>query len=434
MSKGASRFSRKHFAIYALALVAAIALYVLLRAYTYPELSIYVRHSPGAFEGYTLLAPTVDDIGAPLEEANPIYLIGMDGEVVHSWSVLGSLQLAKLNPDGNLFYTTRDRSFRERAGLRKIDPFGNVLWYFKDRADHDFSVLPNDCVLLHCIEDSEAPAVAPGKVRSPRLREIDKAGQVLWEWRGEDHLAELTELAGIDFPKDISDGKHIYDGAYDWAHNNASTVIQENASGASDLRFRAGNILISYCNLNTIAVIDRMTGQIVWAWGPGTLDGQHNPVMLDNGDILLFDNGTKRGYSRVVELDPTSEEIVWEYSDHGDNPPTFFSPYTSGVDPLPNGNVLVCQASHRAPNLSVRVYAAVARRLLRRQIAFSRVFEVTRAKNVVWELVISHSGPLNYGLYQAARYTEGYARPLLAVVKSDEATRRQQLKSLPYMR
>jgi hypothetical protein len=157
MSKGASGFSKKRFIICALVLVAAISLYVLLRANTYPEFSIHVQNSAGAFQGYTLLAPTVDDIGTDLEKPSMIYLIGMDGEVVHSWRVLGSVQLAKLNGDGHLFYTTRDRSFPERAGLRKIDPFGNVLWYFKGRADHDFYILPNGDVLLHCIEDSEAP-------------------------------------------------------------------------------------------------------------------------------------------------------------------------------------------------------------------------------------------------------------------------------------
>lgn len=434
MRERAPWFSQKRSIIFLLVLVAAILLYVLIRAYTYPEFSIQVQNSAGAFQGFTLLAPTVDDIGGSLEKPSTIYLVDMEGEVVHSWAVLGSVQLAKLSLDGNLFYTTRDRSFPERAGLRKIDPFGNILWYFKGRVDHDFYILSNGNVLLHLIEDGEAPAIAPGKVRSPRLLEINQEGRVLWEWRGEDHLAELTALAGIAFPKDISDGKHMYDDVYDWAHNNASQVIEENASGAKDPRFRPGNILVSYCNLNTIAVIDRTTGRIVWAWGPGELDGQHDPVMLENGNIILFDNGTYRGYSRVIEMNPISEEIVWEYSDHGVNPPAFFSPYTSGVDPLPNGNVLICQSSYRGPTSSTRLYAAFGRRVLNKQITFSRLLEVTPAKDVVWELVTSHCGHLNYGMYQAARYSPGYVQPLLGTVESDDIKRKKQLKSLPYMR
>jgi len=42
------------------------------------------------------------------------------------------------------------------------------------------------------------------------------------------------------------------------------------------------------------------------------LDGQHQPTMLPNGHIMVYDNGTRRGYSRVIELDPLSAEIVWE--------------------------------------------------------------------------------------------------------------------------
>ena len=62
----------------------------------------------------------------------------MDGEIVHTWQVLGAVQLAKLRPNGNLAYSTADLSFVERAGIREIDLFGNVLCYYKCWADHDF--------------------------------------------------------------------------------------------------------------------------------------------------------------------------------------------------------------------------------------------------------------------------------------------------------
>jgi hypothetical protein len=434
VSRPSSWLSCKQVLILATIVASAVSLYVLLRANYPPRLSIHVEDSGKAYPGYTLLAPTVDDIGDDVTHTSMIHLVGLNGEPVHSWRVLGSVQLAKLASDGSLFYTTRDRSFRHRAGLRKVDPFSNVLWYYKCRADHDFSILPSGNVLVHCIEDRPAPAIAPGKVRSPRLAEVSPQGVLLWEWRGDEHIDELAALAGIDFPKDISDSNHMIDGSYDWAHNNAASVMEENASGAADPRFRAGNILISYCNLNTIAVIDRASGQIVWAWGPGTLDGQHDPTMLKNGNIMLFDNGTHRGYSRVVEMNPISREIVWEYSDHDDTPSEFFSAFTSGVCPLPNGNMLVCQASDMAPTLSTRVLAAVSRRLFKKQTSFSRLFEITRAKDVVWELLVSHSGPLYLGVYQAPKYSEAYVASLLEVVNTDDVRRSRRLRSLPYMR
>jgi len=53
---------------------------------------------------------------------------------------------------------------------------------------------------------------------------------------------------------------------------------------------------------------------------------------------------------------------------------------------------------------------------------------------VVWELLVSHSGPLCLDVYQAPKYSEAYVAPLLSMVNADEAKRSRQLKSLPYMR
>ena len=126
--------------------------------------------------------------------------------------------------------------------------------------------------------------------------------------------------------------------------------------------------------------------------------------------------------------------VLREYIDREGRSPRFFSPFTSGVDPLPNGNVLVCQASYGAPDLATRFYAEVSLRLLKQRTVFSRLFEVNRAKDVVWELITGHRGPLNCGMYQAERYSEADVRALLGAVKSDEAARGRRLKSLPYMR
>jgi len=96
-------------------------------------------------------------------------------------------------------------------------------------------------MLIHCIADSKAPAVGPEEVQSPRLIEVTPEKQVVWEWRGEEHVTELAQLVGIRFPLS-GEG----DSVLDWAHSNSCHVIKENASGQSDGRFRPGNIVISY--------------------------------------------------------------------------------------------------------------------------------------------------------------------------------------------
>ena len=50
------------------------------------------------------------------------------------------------------------------------------------------------------------------------------------------------------------------------------------------------------------------------------LDWPHDPKMLDNGNILIYDNGGGGGYpavirfyTRLVEMKPDTGEIVWEF-------------------------------------------------------------------------------------------------------------------------
>jgi hypothetical protein len=414
--------------------VAVVALLVLHRASNYPVFDVRVNDGRGSFGGYTLFSFTVDDIGLELTKPSTIYLIDSDGEPIHRWHVMGSVQLARLKPDGNLLYTTRDRSFTERAGLREVDPFGNVTWYYKCWADHDFDLLPGGDVLVHYIEDKQVPAIGSGDVRCPHIVEVTPDKDVVWQWRGEDHLSELSALLGFKFPLE-GDLVRRVQGVLDWAHSNTCRVIPENAAGREDARFAAGNIVLSYPNLNTIGVIDRASGEIVWAWGPGVLDGQHSPVMMKNGNLLVFDNGTERGYSRVIELDPLKERIVWDYSDHDSPRPRFYSEYTSGSQPLPNGNVFICQSSCRPPDAVARFYDIVRRRLLGKKTVWSRLFEVNRSDEIVWEVIVNQSGDDTvHNVYQATRYSEAYLRPLLEAVEKAKEADGRSLRSLPYMR
>ena len=41
-----------------------------------------------------------------------------------------------------------------------------------------------------------------------------------------------------------------------------------------------------------LLILDRETLEVVWSFGPGVLDGPHMPTLLDNGRVLVYDNGT----------------------------------------------------------------------------------------------------------------------------------------------
>ncbi|HUW84736.1 MAG TPA: aryl-sulfate sulfotransferase [Phycisphaerae bacterium] len=437
MAPAARRTIKKILAFFGLGFLILVltSSYVILKAYDYQPLTVRTNDPDHSYQKYTLFAPVVDDIGLELDTPNTIYLADMNGEVAHRWRVLGSVQLARLRSNGNLLYTTRDYSFQPRAGLREIGPFGDLIWHFKCRADHDFAVLPNDNILVHHIEDKEASAVSSGKARCPILTELTPQKDVVWQWRGEEHVDELTTLLGITFPLSNPEGEHMFDGVFDWAHNNTCSVIQENEAAPKDARFKPGNILFSYCNLNTIGIIDKESGRIVWAWGPGVLDGQHNPRMMKNGHILLFDNGTKRGYSRVIEFNPLSNQIVWEYSDRHSPNPEFHSRYLSGAQPLPNGNVFICQGTYTPKgDTASALYDSVRLRLFGRPTQRSRLFEVNRSHQIVWEMIVTQSAHSYHEVYQATRYSHAYVQPLFDRVKEGDNSETRPLRSLPYMR
>jgi outer membrane protein assembly factor BamB len=83
------------------------------------------------------------------------------------------------------------------------------------------------------------------------------------------------------------------------------------------------------------------------------------PTWLPSGRMLVFDNGLRRGYTRVVEVDPMNGEIVWQYPTEPDA--KFLSEYRGGSQRLANGNTLICESER------------------------GHVIEVTREGEIVWE-------------------------------------------------
>ncbi|MCP4573986.1 MAG: hypothetical protein GY838_16625 [bacterium] len=141
----------------------------------------------------------------------------------------------------------------------------------------------------------------------------------------------------------------------DVLHTNTLEVLDGRADGL----WEEGHVLVSVRNLDLIAVLDLEAGRVVWSWGPGVVSRQHQPSLLPNGNLLVFDNGTARGRSRIIEMDPARGEIVWT---HGETPASrFFCGAMGGVQRLPNGNTLITES------------------------AVGRAFEVDPAGRVVWD-------------------------------------------------
>jgi outer membrane protein assembly factor BamB len=144
-------------------------------------------------------------------------------------------------------------------------------------------------------------------------------------------------------------------------HTNSVHVITEEE--ASRFAFgSAGQLLVSFREPSAIGVIDMDQGKLVWA-AKGYWTGQHDPHILENGNILMFDNrGNFRkpeGRSRVIEFNPTTMELVWEYTGTVDSP--LESDIRSYSQRLANGNTLITESNG------------------------GRILEVNPDREIVWE-------------------------------------------------
>jgi len=139
------------------------------------------------------------------------------------------------------------------------------------------------------------------------------------------------------------------------------------------------SVLLSVRDLDRIVLlnIEADTPRLVWEWGSDVIERPHHASLLENGNILLFDNGFLRKWSRVVEMNPTTGKIVWEYSEE---PKTdFFSPIRGAAQRLRNGNTLI---SHGMGG---------------------RVFEVTPEKDVVWDYYLPVVSGKRLQVYRAKK-------------------------------
>jgi hypothetical protein len=315
----------------------------------------------GAFTGYTLFTPNAGN--------GMVYLVDMQGTPVHTWRLPYRAGLyAFLTDAGRLFYCGKHDAAPPYPGfwgyqggvVLEADWDGNILWEVRHPTHHhDARPLLNGNVALLCaapipadlaaqVQGGRAGTESDGVMWGDTLVEMTRTGAIVWEWRSWEHLDPATERIT---PQDER---------HEWGHANSVAELPDR------------NLVVSFRNISTVVIVDRASGAIIWKLGAPPLAQQHDARPLPNGHLLMFDNGTHRldtgnTYSRVLEVDPVTSEIVWSYVD-----PTmyaFYSSHISGAQRLPNGNTLICEGRT------------------------GRLFEVTAGGEVVWEYVNPHFFP-----------------------------------------
>jgi len=252
----------------------------------------------------------------------------------------------KMHPNGKLsaFDVLSSRFFVLDSNFNVLDTVG-AIGYSTDF--HDFLILPNGNYLVIAEADvyvdmrQYVPNGHPNaRVNSFILQEINpRTREVVWQWNALDHFSILDATEDIDLQ-----GSYIRP-----FHINSVELLSD------------GNLLISCRHLDEITKINKQTGEIIWRMG-GTkcrnnqftfvndtienffgFSHQHDPRELDNGNILLFDNGNLRQnhFSRAVEysIDEENRRVtkVWEYR----GPSRITSIAGGGAQRLPNGNTLI---------------------------------------------------------------------------------------------
>jgi hypothetical protein len=299
--------------------------------------------------GYILFAPA---------GGSECYLLGERGDIVHQWRLPGRLgNYGQLLENGNLLISVKQGGGPKLAAgggrLLELDPQGDIAWEHTDLLQHhDFNPTPDNNVLYLAWEltpSKEAERVKGGMANSDHddggiyedvLREVDRAGKIVWEWKLKDH-----------FPYDKYPLRPTSD-RHEFAHANTCHVQDD------------GNILISFRQIDLVILVNRQTNEIDWEMQDRSWGGQHDCQQVENGNIILFANGSEQlnaEHSRILEIDPNSKQTVWQYK--GKPAVTFFSPRVSGLHRMANGNTFICEGMH------------------------GRMFEVTQSGEIVWEYV-----------------------------------------------
>jgi len=345
-------------------------------------------------------------------------LVDLTGAVAHEWRFSGQ-PVAFIDPAlvggarGHVFVTLESEDgkgtdltpgraqTRIRKTVGEVDWNGAALWSFGKSAPdgrahqhHDIARLPNGNTLILANLSYPLPGFAAPQVLDDVAYEVDRDGEIAWTWAASDHIDEIgftpEELKLIKGSKN-PDYLHV---------NSLKTVGPNHWFDEGDQRFAPDNLIFDSRNANFIAIVDRKTRKIVWTLGPhfpptpttavassrklprpvDQISGQHDAHIIPKGlpgagNLLVFDNQGEAGYpraalpfiggSRVLEIDPVSKEIVWQYTGASSGRPdyTFRSTHISNARRLPNGNTFIDEGQ------------------------FGRFFQVTPAGEIVWEYV-----------------------------------------------
>lgn len=301
-----------------------------------------------------------------------VLLTDMAGATLHSWrfdfddvqkpegweppGIFGMrfFRRARLMEKGELI------ALHERTGLIRLDRDSNLIWGLTGLFHHDFDVTADGTIWVLTHEVRVIPRIhETRRTFEDFVTRVSPDGRVL----GRFSLLEAFERSPFaPMLERLPDREDIF-------HTNTLEILEE---GELTEPFGPGKALISVWGLDAVAVVDLESETVEWAL-TGQWHRQHEPVLVPGGNLLVFDNMGHGDYSKVIEIEPFTQRVVWGY--YGDGSNDFYSALCGSNQRLANGNTLITES------LS------------------GRAFEVTPEGDVVWRWASPYrAGPNGEGV------------------------------------
>ncbi len=331
-----------------------------LQGYTTPSAAkgVTVYEKGTAYEGVNLSVSG---------HAPAAFLLDMKGSTLHAWQYKPAWDIWHDVRSENVsasfwrrvhLYGNGDMlAIYEGIGLIKIDKDSNLLWAYHERPfpHHDLDVVDNGTIYVLTRRKRELSHISTADVYDEYITLLSPEGRVLAHH-------SITDLIESSPYARLLDDEFVRTGGYygHILHVNTVEVFRGDQHRIFP-HYKKGNILLSILIINTICIVDLEKGAVVWALGPGMWKHQHQPTVLQGGAMLVFDNKETETDSQVMEFDPATQKVLWQYV--GDENSPFFSQTCGSNQRLPNGNTLITETDS------------------------GRAFEVTPSGEIVWEYI-----------------------------------------------
>ena len=272
--------------------------------------------------------------------SQPRYMAIIDSLINPSWFInSGPLGLDfKVNQNKLSYFNNYNKSWIIlNEYMNETDTLECVNGYLADF--HDIQLLANGGYLLQTYDSIyvDMSQIDPGGNTNALIiiliiQEFDSNKNLIFEWNAWEHL-NIADYHNLN----LTSNRIV------WMHGNSIHIDLDS------------NILVSNRRSSEVIKIDRNNGDVIWYFGgPNNefsitndpyngFSRQHDVRRIENGNILLFDNGNDHDppISRAVEYEIDESEktadLVWDFS----HPEGYVGLAMGSVQRLPNNNTLI---------------------------------------------------------------------------------------------